>query len=144
MQPNQTHLWNTDAHRNSFNAVLCLGRYHTPHQLCYRNREEIIGSGNSSPVGHAKTVETEAHQDAFELRFDHIALGGTATILLVVARGGKEKAGNDARLRTPATTQTQTQTPCQSTSCRRGTSRRGTRPHSSCRRRTTSGCKLKS
>lgn len=33
----------------------------------------------------AKSVETEAHQDLFELRFDHLAVGGSAIILLLAA-----------------------------------------------------------
>ena len=43
-----------------------------------------MGSGNSTPVQRAKTVETEAHQDVFELRFDHLGFGGT-TLLIVAA-----------------------------------------------------------
>ena len=46
-----------------------------------------MGSGNSSPVGCAKTVETEAHQNVFELRFDHLAVGGTAFIVLLIVLG---------------------------------------------------------
>ena len=44
-----------------------------------------MGSGNSTPVEKAESVETEAHQDLFEIRFDHLALGGTAVILLLFA-----------------------------------------------------------
>ena len=44
-------------------------------------------SGNSSPVGRTKTVETEAHQDVFEVRFDHLTVGGTAFIILIVLLG---------------------------------------------------------
>ena len=44
-----------------------------------------MGSGNSSPVKQAKSVETEAHQDVFEIRFDHLALGGTAAVFIIVA-----------------------------------------------------------
>ena len=42
-----------------------------------------MGSGNSSPVKRAEVVETEAHQDMFEVRFDHLAFGGTAAIIIV-------------------------------------------------------------
>ena len=42
-----------------------------------------MGSGNSSPVKQARNVETEAHQDVFELRFDHMAMGGTVFIILM-------------------------------------------------------------
>ena len=42
-----------------------------------------MGSGNSSPVKQARNVETEAHQDVFELRFDHIAMGGTVFVVLM-------------------------------------------------------------
>ena len=44
-----------------------------------------MGSGNSSPVKQAKTVETEAHQDMFEIRFDHLAWGGTAFFIIILA-----------------------------------------------------------
>ena len=44
-----------------------------------------MGSGNSAPVERARTVETEAHQDVFEMRFDHLAFGGTS--LLLIAAG---------------------------------------------------------
>ena len=43
-----------------------------------------MGSGNSSPVKQARNVETEAHQDVFELRFDHIAMGGTLFVVLAL------------------------------------------------------------
>ena len=46
-----------------------------------------MGSGNSTPVQHAKTVETEAHQDVFELRFDHLAFGGTTLLILAALIG---------------------------------------------------------
>ena len=46
-----------------------------------------MGSGNSTPVQHAKTVETEAHQDVFELRFDHLAFGGTTLLVLAALIG---------------------------------------------------------
>ena len=46
-----------------------------------------MGSGNSSPVGRAKTVEMEAHQDVFELRFDHLAFGGSAVIAIIIGFG---------------------------------------------------------
>ena len=44
-----------------------------------------MGSGKRSPVGKAQTVETEAHQDVFEVRFDHLAFGGTSIILIAAA-----------------------------------------------------------
>ena len=43
-----------------------------------------MGSGNSVPVERARTVETEAHQDVFELRLDHLAMGSTAILILVM------------------------------------------------------------
>ena len=43
-----------------------------------------MGSGNSSPVEHAEVVETEAHQDMIEVRFDHLAFGGTAAVILIL------------------------------------------------------------
>ena len=46
-----------------------------------------MGSGNSSPVGRAKTVETVAHQDVFKLRFDHLAFGGTAVVAIIIGIG---------------------------------------------------------
>ena len=46
-----------------------------------------MGSGNSSPVKQAKSVETEAHQDVLEVRFDHLALGGSAVFFILVALG---------------------------------------------------------
>ena len=46
-----------------------------------------MGSGNSSPVERAQTVETEAHQDVFELRFDHLIFGGTSVLLIVAGVG---------------------------------------------------------
>ena len=46
-----------------------------------------MGSGNSSPVEHARSVETETHQDVFELRFDHFVFGGTTVLLLAAAVG---------------------------------------------------------
>ena len=51
----------------------------------YQNRNGI--QGNSSPVGRAESAETEAHQDVFELRFDHLALGGTAVIVIIIGCG---------------------------------------------------------
>ena len=44
-----------------------------------------MGSGNSSPIKRAEVVETEAHQDAVEIRFDHLAFGGTACIAIIIA-----------------------------------------------------------
>ena len=44
-----------------------------------------MGSRNSSPVEHARNVETEAHQDIFELRFDHLAFGGTFILILAAS-----------------------------------------------------------
>ena len=46
-----------------------------------------MGSGNSSPVKRAESVETEAHQDVFEIRFDQLAVGGSAVLFLIVALG---------------------------------------------------------
>ena len=46
-----------------------------------------MGSGNSTPVQHAKTVETEAHQDVFKLRFDHLAFEGTTLLILAALIG---------------------------------------------------------
>ena len=46
-----------------------------------------MGSGNSSPVERAESTETEVHQDVFEVRFDHLAVEGTAFIFLVVVLG---------------------------------------------------------
>ena len=46
-----------------------------------------MGSGNSAPVEKAQTVETESHQDVFELRFDHLAFGGTSILLIAAAIG---------------------------------------------------------
>ena len=46
-----------------------------------------MGSGNSAPVERAHSVETEAHQDVFELRFDHLAFGGTTVLLLAAMVG---------------------------------------------------------
>ena len=43
-----------------------------------------MGSGNSSPVEKAGSVETEAHQDVFELRFDHLAVGGTTILAICI------------------------------------------------------------
>ena len=43
-----------------------------------------MGSGNSVPVEKARTVETEAHQDVFELRLDHLAMGSTVILILIV------------------------------------------------------------
>ena len=43
-----------------------------------------MGSGNSSPIGRANSVETEAHQDVLEIRFDHLAFGGTTVIAIVI------------------------------------------------------------
>ena len=44
-----------------------------------------MGSSNSSPVKQAKSVKTEAHQDVFEIRFNHLALGGSAVVFIIVA-----------------------------------------------------------
>ena len=46
-----------------------------------------MGSGNSSPVRRAESVETEAHQDVLEIPFDHLAVGGPAVLFLIVALG---------------------------------------------------------
>ena len=46
-----------------------------------------MGSGNSSPVKGAESVKTEAHQDVLEIRFDHLAVGGSAVLFLIVALG---------------------------------------------------------
>ena len=46
-----------------------------------------MGSGNSAPVERARTVETEAHQDVFEMRFDHLAFGGTSLLLIAAGIG---------------------------------------------------------
>ena len=43
-----------------------------------------MGSGNSSPVKRVETVETEAHQYIIEMRFDHMAVGGTAILLILL------------------------------------------------------------
>ena len=43
-----------------------------------------MGSGNSVPVDRAREVETEAHQDFLEMRFDHLAVGSTAVVVLFV------------------------------------------------------------
>ena len=43
-----------------------------------------MGSGNSVPVERAGTVESEAHQDVFELRLDHLAVGSTAILILII------------------------------------------------------------
>ena len=43
-----------------------------------------MGSGNSVPVQKASTVETEAHQDVFELRLDHLAVGTTALLFIIL------------------------------------------------------------
>ena len=39
---------------------------------------------NPNTVERAAIVETEAHQDVVELRFDHLAVGGTAFLFLLV------------------------------------------------------------
>ena len=44
-----------------------------------------MGSGNSSPVKRVEVVETKAHQDVFELRFDHLAFGGTAAVIVLLS-----------------------------------------------------------
>ena len=46
-----------------------------------------MGSGNSATVERAHSVETEAHQDVFELRFDHLTFGGTTVLLLAAMVG---------------------------------------------------------
>ena len=44
-------------------------------------------SGNSSPVKCAESFETEAHQDVFEVCFNHLAVGGTAFVVLIIILG---------------------------------------------------------
>ena len=39
-----------------------------------------MGSGNSSPIKRAHSVETE---DALEIRFDQMAMGGTAAMIII-------------------------------------------------------------
>ena len=46
-----------------------------------------MGSGNSSPVKQAEKVEMEAHQDVFEVRLDHLTVGGTAFVFLFIILG---------------------------------------------------------
>ena len=70
-----------------------------------------MGSGNSSPVGRAETVETEAHQDLFEFRFDHMMMGGTTVLIIAIliaiwwvckCRAAKKKKGRRRRRPTPS------------------------------------------
>ena len=43
-----------------------------------------MGSSSSTPIENAKAVNNETHQDAVEIRFDHMALGGTVTLILLL------------------------------------------------------------
>ena len=43
-----------------------------------------MGSGNSTPVEKANNVETETHQDLVEIRFDHMAFGGTVALIVIM------------------------------------------------------------
>ena len=47
-------------------------------------RNTNMGLGNSTPVENARFVETKAHPDMVELRFDHMALGGTITLMIII------------------------------------------------------------
>ena len=83
-----------------------------------------MGSGNSSPIKRAHSVETEAHQDLFELRFDHLAVGGTTILLIGILiaiwwmckrRSDKRKARQQASARNRRRTrETPTPSPCRS------------------------------
>ena len=44
-----------------------------------------MGSDNSTPVQQADVVHTESHQDVMEIRFDHMAFGGTVALIIIVA-----------------------------------------------------------
>ena len=43
-----------------------------------------MGSESSTPVEQAQTVKTETHQDAVEIRFDHMAFGGTVALVIII------------------------------------------------------------
>ena len=97
MRPRKDHLWNNNFNRIYFLCVHVLGRDLPGNQkLCGKDAcffwlisqsEVNMGSGNSAPVERAQTVETEAHQDVFELRFDHLAFGGTSILFLAALIG---------------------------------------------------------
>ena len=63
-----------------------------------------MGGNNSTPVKQAERVESSSHQDLFEIRFDHLALGSTFTLIVLIAiviyvlcrRQKKNKAKPDA------------------------------------------------
>ena len=76
VQPNQTDLRITYNCRQNHSLISRLGGRNPSCQPTHKNRVKVMGSGNSSPVEHAGLVETEAHQDMFELRFDHVAIWG--------------------------------------------------------------------
>ena len=44
-----------------------------------------MGSDNSTPVQQADVVHTESHQDVMEIRFDHMAFGGTVALIIIIA-----------------------------------------------------------
>ena len=44
-----------------------------------------MGSDNSTPVQQADVVHSESHQDFMEIRFDHMAFGGTMALIIIVA-----------------------------------------------------------
>lgn len=44
-----------------------------------------MGGSNSTPVKQAERVESSSHQDLFEIRFDHLALGSTFMLIVLIA-----------------------------------------------------------
>ena len=85
VQPKAHYLIRLFHHHCDSHIILWLGGGRT--NLWIRTKRDIrtMGSGNSTPVKQAQQVETEAHQDLIKLRFDHLALGGTVTLIIIAS-----------------------------------------------------------